>query len=245
MIVLSNVETPDAAPAAPPGTLLAAAIDVEWSKNYRVRGGNVPFCYSVAWLALPYENARPGTFRFWYTSAYVHDTNETCDLVTSADNALLGIMEHAGLIAGHQLSSDLAVLAAAARAPALGLIALQAAWRRRGQPISGDLRLLDTRYDTRHVLQCPSRRLVDICADLGLDVTQPELRGTSMTALHRRWLERAETSAREKITVLNLRHAPVHRAGRRARRRARHLAARPERQQDARRRAGRRAGLAG
>ena len=28
-----------------------------------------------------------------------------------------------------------------------------------------------------------------------------------MTALHRRWLERAETSAREKITVLNLRHA--------------------------------------
>ena len=28
-----------------------------------------------------------------------------------------------------------------------------------------------------------------------------------MTALHRRWLEREETSAREKITVLNLRHA--------------------------------------
>ena len=28
-----------------------------------------------------------------------------------------------------------------------------------------------------------------------------------MTALHRRWLERDETSAREKITVLNLRHA--------------------------------------
>ena len=28
-----------------------------------------------------------------------------------------------------------------------------------------------------------------------------------MTTLHRRWLERAETSAREKITVLNLRHA--------------------------------------
>jgi hypothetical protein len=115
-------------------------------------------------------------------------------------------MEHASLIAGHQLSSDLAVLAAAARAPALGLIALQAAWRR-GQPISGDLRLLDTRYDTGNVLQCTSRRLVDICADLHLEVTQPELRGTSMTALHRRWLEQADTSAREKITLLNLRHA--------------------------------------
>ena len=52
MIITSNIGTPDAAPAAAPGTVLAAAIDVEWSKNYRVRGGNVPFCYSVAWLAL-------------------------------------------------------------------------------------------------------------------------------------------------------------------------------------------------
>jgi hypothetical protein len=52
-----------------------------------------------------------------------------------------------------------------------------------------------------------SRRLVDVCADLRLDVTQPELRGTSMTALHRRWLETGDTSAREKISVLNLRHS--------------------------------------
>jgi hypothetical protein len=28
-----------------------------------------------------------------------------------------------------------------------------------------------------------------------------------MTALHRRWLDQAEAAAREKITVLNLRHA--------------------------------------
>ncbi len=28
-----------------------------------------------------------------------------------------------------------------------------------------------------------------------------------MTALHRRWLENGDTSAREKITVLNLRHS--------------------------------------
>jgi hypothetical protein len=62
-------------------------------------------------------------------------------------------------------------------------------------------------HDAGHVLACQSRRLVDVCADLRLDVTQPELRGTSMTALHRRWLELADTTAREKITVLNLRHS--------------------------------------
>ena len=66
---------------------------------------------------------------------------------------------------------------------------------------------LDTRYDAGHVLACQSRRLVDVCADLRLDVTQPELRGASMTALHRRWTEHGDTTAREKITVLNLRHS--------------------------------------
>ena len=153
-------------------------------------------------------------------------------------------MERASLIAGHQLSSDLAVLAAAANAPLLGVTAAQVAWRRRDQLLPGRPWLLDTRYDTGHVLECASRRLVDVCAELRLDVTQPELHGTSMTALHRRWLEREETSAREKITVLNLRRAlstalvAAHLAGFGS------WSAGPERQQDAGHRAGRRAGLA-
>ena len=171
MIITSNITAPDVIPAAPAGTLLAAAIDVEWSKNYRVRGGNVPFCYSVAWLPLSGEVVTPGTFGFWYTSAYVHGTDETGDLVASADSALLKILEHADLIAGHQLSSDLAVLAAAVGAPLLGVTAAQVAWRRRGQLLPDGPRLLDTRYDTRHVLQRASRRLVDVCAELRLEVT--------------------------------------------------------------------------
>jgi len=208
MIITSNIDAPGAVPAGPPGTLLAAAIDVEWSKNYQVRGGNVPFCYSVAWLALPREHARPGAAGFWYTSAYVQDASETSDLVASADRTLRHVLDHGDLITGHQLSSDLAVLAAVgARAPHPGIAAAQAAWRQRRQHDPGGPRLLDTRYDAGHILRCASRRLVDVCADLNLDVTQPELRGTSMTALHRRWLEQADTPAREKITVLNLRHA--------------------------------------
>jgi hypothetical protein len=186
---------------------LAAAVDVEWSKNYRVRGGNVPFCFCAVWLALPRDGVIPQTFPFWYTSAYVDDSSETHALVTSAGSQLGTILDHADLIAGHQLSSDLAVLAAAAQSPDPGVARARAAWRQRRHPGPGYPHILDTRYDTGHILACGSRRLVDVCADLRLEVTQPELRGTSMTALHRRWLERAETSAREKITVLNLRHA--------------------------------------
>jgi hypothetical protein len=85
--------------------------------------------------------------------------------------------------------------------------AAASAWRQRRDPPPGQPPFFDTRYDAGHVLGCQSRRLVDVCADLRLEVTQPELRGTSMTALHRRWLERGDTSAREKVTVLNLRHS--------------------------------------
>ena len=90
MIVSSNIPSSGLIPARPPGTRMLAAIDVEWSKNYRIRGGNVPFCYSVIWLPLPASGASTGldTARFWYTSAYVEDTSECADLVARADAAL-------------------------------------------------------------------------------------------------------------------------------------------------------------
>jgi hypothetical protein len=188
--------------------MLAAAVDVEWSKNYQIKNGNVPFCYSVIWLALPAEGsaAAMDTARFWYRSAYVEDTSQTASLVASAGEALASLLACAALIAGHQLCSDLAVLAANAAVPSDGITAARKAWHYR-QQASELPRILDTRYDTDHLLSGPSRRLVDVCGELGLDVTQPELRATSMTALHRRWLDHGDTCAREKIAVLNLRHA--------------------------------------
>jgi hypothetical protein len=210
VIVSSNVPGSGLVPGCPPGVRLVAAIDVEWSKNYRIRGGNVPFCYSVVWLSFPARGASTGldTGRFWYTSAYVEDTGECVDLVARADSALTCLMRYASLIAGHQLCSDLAVLAAAAAGSQPSAVAATTVgWRQRRQDSPVQPRFLDTRYDTGHILTCQSRRLVDVCTDLGLDVTQPELRGTSMTALHRRWLELGDITAREKITVLNLRHS--------------------------------------
>lgn len=116
------------------------------------------------------------------------------------------MLREADLVAGHQLSSDLAVLASVSGEPLPGVTAARAAWHERRQAAKGR-RIVDTRYDAGHVLAGTSRRLVDVCADLRLDVTQPELRGTSMTALHRRWLQTGDPEAQEKITVLNLRHS--------------------------------------
>lgn len=82
---------------------------------------------------------------------------------------------------------------------------LRSLWHSRG--LGGDTPLIvDSRYDSDALLLGTSRRLVDVCTELRLDVTQPELARTSMTALHRIWLQNGDPSARERITVLNLRH---------------------------------------
>ncbi|MEU6718365.1 hypothetical protein ABZ897_43440 [Nonomuraea sp. NPDC046802] len=180
---------------------LVASVDVEWTKNYRIQGGNRPFCYSITWLAL----AAHGGPVFQYVSAYVESEAETQDLIDAADRLLAELLDTPTLITGHQLSSDLAILANASGQPTPGVEAMRRRWH--GRRAADPAPLVDTRYDTDHLLSGTSRRLVDVATELGLDVTQPELRNTSMTALHRRWLHEHDPAARERITVLNLRHS--------------------------------------
>jgi hypothetical protein len=208
-VIISSGGRSDPVQGQGAGCRVVAAFDVEWSKNYRIRNGNIPFCYSAVWLSLPGGDgpADVAGMGFHYTSAYVENPGETADLIAEADAAAARMLKHADLIAGHQLCSDLAVLdRASARTPA-AMGELRAAWKGRRTGTGHRPRIVDTRYDTGHVLAGASRRLVDVCGELGLDVTQPELRGTSMTALHRRWLDTGDRSAREKISVLNLRHS--------------------------------------
>jgi hypothetical protein len=206
VITTSSGET---VPARVHGTTTVAAVDVEWSKNYRVKNGNVPFCYSVIWLAVPASRTPVSldAAAFSYTSVYVDNPAETQDLIASAGRTLAGVLDGADLVTGHQLCADLGILARAAGPTPDTVIELRAAWHQRRLPASRQPRILDTRYDIGHLLSGTSRRLVDVCAELCLDVTQPELRGTSMTALHRRWTEAGDSGAREKISVLNLRHS--------------------------------------
>jgi len=214
MIRMSTVGARGLALRRPRGAHLIASVDVEWTKNYRVRGGNVPFCYSVVYLVVPRGAIAGDDLPFQYTSVYVENEQETAALVSAAAAELRACRQAADLMVGHQLSSDLAVLASAAGSAGTAesatreeIAAARQAWHaRRVAPLAGRA-VLDTRYDADEVLGCQSRRLVDVCTDLGLDVTQPELRGVSMTALHRQWLATSAPAARERITVLNLRHS--------------------------------------
>jgi hypothetical protein len=202
MIINSNLGGPGNIPARRNGHLLVASLDVEWTKNYRIKNGNVPFCWSVVWLQVPRD--APAPVEFGYTSVYVGGTEETQDLIDAAETEVGIVVETADVIIGHQVSSDLAILRNASTRPLDWVETLRELWhgrRDRTAPL-----VVDSRYDIGDVLTGTSRRLVDVCTELGLDVTQPELSRKSMTALHRDWLTDHDPDPRERITVLNLRH---------------------------------------
>jgi hypothetical protein len=210
MIVISNMPGKGGrTPRRPAGTTLWASIDVEWTKNYRIKNGNRPFCYSVVYAALPNTDACVdlAELPFTYTSVYIDDPDETGALLASADAAVRTAFGVADRVTGHQFTSDLGVLTNASTEPLTAVAAARESWLCRRATELVDRRVIDTRYDTDHVLTCTSRRLVDVCTELRLDVTQPELRGTSMTALHRSYLDTRSTEARERVSVLNLRHS--------------------------------------
>ncbi|MGH3700100.1 MAG: hypothetical protein ACRDQ9_18840 [Pseudonocardiaceae bacterium] len=210
MIVTTNLPGKRGrAPRCPTGTMLWASIDVEWTKNYRIKNGNRPFCYSVVYAVVP-DASSPvdlNELPFSYTSVYLEDPDETDALLASANDAVRTAFRYADRVTGHQFTSDLGVLANASIGTLPAVVSARQSWLDRRDHDLTDRRVIDTRYDTDHVLACKSRRLVDVCTELGLDVTQPELRGTSMTALHRAWLTTGTPETRERISVLNLRHS--------------------------------------
>ena len=184
--------------------------DVEWTKNYRVKGGSRPFCYSLVSIAVPSNPpavlADVTTF-FGYKSVYVDSSSEEQELIRAADHDLFRILESGmHIIAGHQLTTDLSVLRAAGEQAGStdNVERLLQMWHSRqdGSPVT----LVDTRYDSDQILDGKSRRLVDVCGELSLEVAQPELKG-SMTKMHRTFLETGEERLQEKLTVLNLRHS--------------------------------------
>ncbi|MEV0033353.1 hypothetical protein [Nocardia sp. NPDC050793] len=211
MIVTSTISGPaGSAPTRPAGTELWASIDVEWTKNYRVRNGNRPFCYSVVYLAVPTNHDGPvelAGLPWTYTSVYIEDPTEMPALLNAANAAVKTAFTAADRVTGHQFTSDLAVLARASDTDLPAVSNARGAWLARREEAITERQIIDTRYDTDHVLEGHSRRLVDVATEVGLDVTQPELRGTSMTAIHRQWIENQSTEARERVSVLNLRHS--------------------------------------
>lgn len=158
-----------------------AALDVEWTKDYQIKNGSRPFCYSL-----------------------VTQEGDEAALIASLDSDLQAWLASDSVLTGHQLSSDLSVVKNASTSTLVGIEGAYELWRTRR---SEDGRVFDTRYDVDHLPVGASRRLVDVCGDVKLDVRQPELARGSMTKLQRDFLEHGTESIREQLLTLNVRHS--------------------------------------
>lgn len=183
-----------------------ASLDVEWTKNYQIKNGSRPFCYSLVLLRLPEPgdslSAYPTSFGF--KSVYLSNPEEEPALIAELDRDLRGWLDSDSTLVGHQLSSDLTVVLNASAMKLPGVTGAYEQWKGRHVEQS---RVFDTRYDIDHLPVGVSRRLVDVCADLKLDVKQPELARGSMTKIQREFVDKEVEQFREQLLTLNVRHS--------------------------------------
>lgn len=188
--------------------------DAEWTKNYKIKNGNVPFCFSIITVddqELNFDKLLKGNIKFKYIQYYCESREDFKELVMIADFWLERILKVLGnsVLCGHQISSDFSVLyniGVAYDIESLKHIEqMRVEWRKRKD--NNSVHVIDTRYDIDQTFLGKSRRLVDMCNDFGLDVTQPELKNMSMTKLQNNFYETKDENIYERISVMNLRHS--------------------------------------
>jgi len=211
MRVTSNLQWPEA-PFAGTDRFFGAperyvvALDVEWTKNYKIKNGSRPFCYSMVLVRWPKDGSDLSSYPvgFGFKSVYVTSADDEAELVAELDRDTQAWLATDSILTGHQLSSDLSVVRAVAGGELPGVDGAYNLWKTRRGEAS---RVFDTRYDVDHLPLGASRRLVDVCTDLKLGVAQPELARGSMTKLQREYLDHGRELVREQLLTLNVRHS--------------------------------------
>jgi len=193
------------------GEALVIGFDLEWTKNYRVKNGNKPFCFSFVFFEKPLKlTDLEKYFEFGFYSCYCERSEDAQPLIERADE-LLGKFLRSSMritIVGHQLSSDIAVIinyAGEKNVP--NFIKLRDLWRNRKIATDKErfVEVFDSRYDLDFLSQ-KSRRLVDVCDECKLVVVQPEI-VSSMTKMHNDFCNSGDTKTMEMLSVLNIRHS--------------------------------------
>ena len=184
------------------------SVDVEWTKNYKVKNGSRVFCYSIALLRTDAlgegSSVASCAARVGLKSAYAETEDEMVAVIKSLDDDLAALDASGAVFCGHQLISDISVVLACAPW-ADSVSRLRVLWTERRV----SARVYDTRFDLPVTLlgDTKSRRLVDVATALNFDVTQPELRSGSMSALHRKFLGDQDQRIAQRLAILNLRHS--------------------------------------
>lgn len=186
------------------------SLDTEWTKNYKIKNGNKPFAFSIIFFNDDFQNSDivKETLEFKFISVYVDDDNEFPELINILNKYL--DPNKFNLLLGHQVISDLHTFVRYSEHYEDIDSGNIAEWISYFKDRAINKRIFDTRFDIKNRLQTKSRRLVDVCFDMKIrnqkdPYKQPEL-NKSMTALHHEFIETKNTSIREKLSVMNIRH---------------------------------------
>lgn len=188
--------------------------DAEWTKNYKIKNGNIPFCFSVITVdsqELSFNKLNKGNIKLKYIQYYCENREDFKELIMIADtwfDKILKVLD-SSVLCGHQVSSDFSVLynigVAYEMESLIHIERMRQEWRKRKE--NKPIHIIDTRYDIARTFLGKSRRLVDMCNDFKMDVTQPELKKLSMTKLQNVFYETKDEDIYERISVMNLRHS--------------------------------------
>ena len=189
----------------PVANTIIVSYDLEWTKNYKIKNGNKPFCFSFVYFDLSTSIKDLESLDFGFCSYYIEKNEEIPDLIKISDDILSDFLKKKCIILGHQISSDISVLVNHSPEITPKFQELKELWHKRKTETEYPV-IFDTRYDLDRMLENKSRRLVDVCTELNLDVRQPELKG-SMTKMHNDFIENGKTELMEKLSVLNIRHS--------------------------------------
>lgn len=188
---------------------LIVGFDLEWTKNYRIKNGNRPFCFSFVYLCSRLDISQvKGNMPFGFLAGYSEHEREIGELIYTADQTMGEFLKKGHIIVGHQLPADIGVITGnSCHLQLNNFPLLKERWRNRRESwTDGGTRVFDTRYDLGPFLCGRSRRLVDVCNECLLDVRQPELQG-SMTAMQKTFYDSQDSAIMEKLSVLNIRHS--------------------------------------
>lgn len=192
-----------------PTTDLVVSFDLEWTKDYKAPNSQMPFCFSF--VCLPSKTDLGDLtehMEFGFVSVYAERESETPVLIRMADQILGDLMNGQTTLVGQQLCTDIAILLARrGKRQFENFALLQKLWKtRKHDPWQSRMKVFDTRFDMDSSLVGKSRKLVHICEEYNLDVTQPEIT-SSMTRMHKDFLATQDCQIMEKLSVLNIRHS--------------------------------------
>lgn len=194
------------------GKEIIVSFDLEWTKNYKIKNGNQPFCFSFVFFPLTVSLATAETaLDFGFYLRYVESKDEIASLIDEANRILGVFLNHPShiFIIGHQLPSDIAViLSHSEKKKRSNFVQLKNLWQTRKELSrkSESTELFDSRYDIDVLLKKKSKRLVDICEECRLRVVQPEIT-SSMTKMQNDFYVSGDIKIMEKLSVLNIRHS--------------------------------------